>query len=139
MTVVQPIHKKDCKMEKSTYKPMSILPNLSKIHKQLLYGQVFTFFSNFFFHCECSFRMGYSFFFFLFFFYSLFYVDTKFLLYKFTNSTMKLENSEITTKYTLRSLLISQKRLIVFCIIFLLQSYILIVLILSPRELSIHI
>ena len=43
-----PTHKKDCKAEKSNHRPISILPNLSKIHKRLLYDQMYTYFSNFF-------------------------------------------------------------------------------------------
>ena len=33
--VVHPTHKKDYKTVKSNYRPISILPNLSKIHKRL--------------------------------------------------------------------------------------------------------
>ena len=54
--VVHPTHKKECKMEKSNYKPVSILPNLSNIHERLLYGQMYTYFSNVF---QCDFRKGY--------------------------------------------------------------------------------
>ena len=46
--VVHPIHKKDCKTEKSNCRPISILPSLSKIHERLLYDQMHTYFSNFF-------------------------------------------------------------------------------------------
>ena len=45
--VVHPTHKKDCKTEKSNYRPISILSNLSKIHKRLLDDQMYTYFSNF--------------------------------------------------------------------------------------------
>ena len=38
--VVQPTHKKDCKTEKSNYRPISYLPNLSKIHERLLCDQM---------------------------------------------------------------------------------------------------
>ena len=31
--VVRPTHKKGCKTEKSDYRPISVLPNLSKIHE----------------------------------------------------------------------------------------------------------
>ena len=55
-----PTHKKDCKAEKSNYRPISILPNLSKIHERLLYDQMYTYFSNFFPRCQCGFRKGYS-------------------------------------------------------------------------------
>ena len=45
--VVHPIHKKDCKMEKSNYRPISILPNLFKTYERLLHDQMYTYFSNF--------------------------------------------------------------------------------------------
>ena len=44
---VYPTHKKGSKTEKSNYRPISILPNLSKIHKRLFYDQIYTYFSNF--------------------------------------------------------------------------------------------
>ena len=46
--VVHSTHKKDCKTEKLNYRPISILPNSSKIYERLLYDQVYTYFSNFF-------------------------------------------------------------------------------------------
>ena len=58
--VVHPFHKKDCKTEKSNYRPISILPNLSKIHERLLHDQIYTYFSNFFSKYQCDFRKGYS-------------------------------------------------------------------------------
>ena len=38
---VHPTHKRDWKTEKSNYRPVSILPNLSKIHKRLLHDQIY--------------------------------------------------------------------------------------------------
>ena len=58
--VVHPTHKKYCKTEKSNYRPISILPNLSKINERVLYGQICTYFSNFFPQYQCGFRKGYS-------------------------------------------------------------------------------
>ena len=46
--VAHPTHKKDCKTEKSNFRPITIFPNLSKIHERLLYDQIYTYFSNFF-------------------------------------------------------------------------------------------
>ena len=46
--VAHPTHKKDCKTEKSNYRPITIFPNLSKIHGRLLYEKIYTYFSNFF-------------------------------------------------------------------------------------------
>ena len=58
--VVHPTHKKESKMEKSNYRPIRILPNLSKIYERLLYDQIYTFFSNNFPQYQCDFRKGYS-------------------------------------------------------------------------------
>ena len=58
--VVHPTHKKDFKTEKSNYRPICILPNLSKIHEQLLYDQIYTYFSNFFRQYQCGFRKRYT-------------------------------------------------------------------------------
>ena len=52
---VHPTHKKDCKTEKSNYRPISILPNLSKIHERLLYDQMYTYFSNVFLDINVAF------------------------------------------------------------------------------------
>ena len=58
--MVYPIHKKDCETEKSNYRPISILPNLSKIREQLMYDQLYTYSSNFFPQYQRGFRKGYS-------------------------------------------------------------------------------
>ena len=47
VAVVHPTHKKDWKMEKSIYRPISIFPNLSKIHDRIFFYQMYTNFSNF--------------------------------------------------------------------------------------------
>ena len=57
--VVHPIHKKECKTEKSNYRPISILPNLSKIYERLLYDQMYSYFDKFFVKYQCGFRKGY--------------------------------------------------------------------------------
>ena len=58
--VVHPIHKKECKTEKSNYRPISILPNLSKIYERLLYDQMYSYFDKFFVKYQCGFRKGYN-------------------------------------------------------------------------------
>ena len=58
--VVYPIHKKECKTEKSNYRPISILPNLSKIYERLLYDQMYSYFDKFFVKYHCGFRKGYN-------------------------------------------------------------------------------
>ena len=57
--VVHPIHKKECKTEKSNYRPISILPNPSKIYERLLYDQMYSYFDKFFVKYQCGFRKGY--------------------------------------------------------------------------------
>ena len=39
---VTPIHKKDDKTDKTNYRPISILPNLSKAYERLMYNKYFT-------------------------------------------------------------------------------------------------
>ena len=50
-----PTNKKDWTTEKSNYRPISILPNLSKIHERLLYDQMYTYFSNVFLDINVAF------------------------------------------------------------------------------------
>ena len=38
---VTPTHKKDDKTDKENYRPVSILPNLSKAHERLMYNQIY--------------------------------------------------------------------------------------------------
>ena len=119
--VVHPPHKKDCKTEKSNYWPISILPNLSKIHERLLCDQMYTYFSDFSLNINAAFVRD---------------------IVPNTASQQwlkKWKKPEITTKYALRSLLVSQKHFIVFCMIFVLQNYMPLVLILRPWELFMHI
>ena len=58
--MAHPIYKKECKTEKSNYRPISILPNLSKIYERLLYDQMYTYFDKFFVKHQCGFRKGYN-------------------------------------------------------------------------------
>ena len=37
-----PVHKKKEKSDKNNYRPVSILPNLSKIYEEIMYNQLFT-------------------------------------------------------------------------------------------------
>ena len=57
---VIPSHKKDDKMDKTNYRPVSTLPSTSKIYKRLLYSQIETFIGNKLSHNQCGFRKGYS-------------------------------------------------------------------------------
>ena len=43
---VTPIHKKQDKSDKNNYRPVSILPNISKIYKRLIYNQLYDYFDD---------------------------------------------------------------------------------------------
>ena len=58
--VAHPVDKKECKTEKSNYRPISILPNLSKIYESLLYNQMYTYCDKLFVKHQCRFRKGYN-------------------------------------------------------------------------------
>ena len=45
---VTPIYKKDDKTDKTNYRPISILPNLSKIYERLMYNQISPYFDSVF-------------------------------------------------------------------------------------------
>ena len=55
-----PVYKKDSRYEKSSCRPISVLPNLSKIFENVLYNQIFSFFENIFAKCQTGFRKGFS-------------------------------------------------------------------------------
>ena len=55
-----PIFKKLDRNSKSNYRPVSILPTLSKIYKKLLYQQMYDYFDNIFSKYLCGFRRGHS-------------------------------------------------------------------------------
>ena len=57
---VKPIFKKDCKTEKSNYRPISILPNISKIFEHCLHDQLSAFFDDISSPQQCGFRKGYN-------------------------------------------------------------------------------
>ena len=60
MADVVPIFKKDDPFEKANYRPISLLPSLSKVHEKLIYQQLNTFFENKLSPLLCSFRSRYS-------------------------------------------------------------------------------
>ena len=43
---VTPIHKKKGKSDKTNYRPVSILPNISKIYEKLIYNQLYDYFDD---------------------------------------------------------------------------------------------
>ena len=57
---VTPVHKKGRKDMKENFRPVSILPTLSKIFEKCMFAQMSTFFDNIFSNQQCGFRKGYS-------------------------------------------------------------------------------
>ena len=53
------VHKKKSKLSKENYRPISILPNISKVYERCLYDQMSEFF-DIFSKYQCGFRKGYS-------------------------------------------------------------------------------
>ena len=43
---VVPVHKKEIKSDKANYRPVSILPNLSKIYEKIMYQQSYEHFNS---------------------------------------------------------------------------------------------
>ena len=54
---ITPIHKKT---DKENYRPMSILPNLSKVYERLMYNQMYPYFDTLFCKFQCGFRKGFN-------------------------------------------------------------------------------
>ena len=57
---VSPLHKKGRKDNKENYRPVSILPALSKILGRILFEQISVYFDKFLSDQQCGFRKGYS-------------------------------------------------------------------------------
>ena len=57
---IVPVHKKKSKLSKVNYRPISILPNITKVYERCLYDQMSEFFDNIFSKYQCGFRKGYS-------------------------------------------------------------------------------
>jgi len=57
---ITPIHKKDTKCDTKNYRPISILPNLSKIYERCIYDQLYVYFENILSKYQFGFRKGYS-------------------------------------------------------------------------------
>ena len=45
-------------MDKTKYRPISILPTLSKVYEKILYHQIYKYFNNIFSKYLCGFRKG---------------------------------------------------------------------------------
>ena len=57
---ITPIFKKDNRLSKTNYRPISILPTISKIYEKILYIQIYEYFNNIFSKYLCGFRKGHS-------------------------------------------------------------------------------
>ena len=57
---ITPVFKKDSRTEKTNYRPVSILPNLSKIYERLIYNQLSKYLENFLSKFQCGFRKGFN-------------------------------------------------------------------------------
>ena len=57
---IVPAHKKKSKLSKENYRPISILPNVSKIYERCLYDQIATYFEHIFSRYHCGLCRGHS-------------------------------------------------------------------------------
>ena len=57
---VKPVFKKNSRTDKENYRPVSILPNISKIYERCLYKQLYDYFDVIFSRNQCGFRKGFS-------------------------------------------------------------------------------
>ena len=57
---VTPIHKKDDKTDKTNYRPISILPNLSKVYERSMYNRISPYFDSGFSKFQCGFWKGFN-------------------------------------------------------------------------------
>ena len=57
---ITPVHKKDSKSKKDHYRPISVLPNISKIYERLFFKQISEYFEQFLSKYQCGFRKGFS-------------------------------------------------------------------------------
>ena len=57
---VRPIYKKDVRTEKSNYRPISILSNVSKFYERCIYEQMYSYFDKIFSKNQCGFRKGFN-------------------------------------------------------------------------------
>ena len=57
---VKPVFKKNSRTDKENYRPVSILPNISKIYERCLYKQLYDYFDVIFSRNQCGFQKGFS-------------------------------------------------------------------------------
>ena len=58
LTKVTPVHKKGSRYDKGNYRPVSILPNLSKVFERCSHKQISDFFDTILSKYQCGFRKG---------------------------------------------------------------------------------
>ena len=57
---ITPVNKKGSKISKENYRPVSILPNISKMYERCLFKPTSNYFENIFLKFQCGFRQGLS-------------------------------------------------------------------------------
>ena len=57
---VKPVFTKDDKTDKENYRPINILPTLSKVYERLVYNQMYPYFDKLFSKFQCGFRKGFN-------------------------------------------------------------------------------
>ena len=57
---VKPVHKKASRLEKINYRPVSLLPNISKIFERCMHRQISEYFETVLSKFQCGFRKGYN-------------------------------------------------------------------------------
>ena len=57
---ITPVFKKDEKFLETNYRPVSVLPTVSKIYERCLYDQINEYFQSLFSKLQCGFRKGNS-------------------------------------------------------------------------------
>ena len=60
LTYVKPVHKKKSSLEKTNYRPVSLLPNISKVFERCMHKQISEYFKTVLSKFQCGFRKGYS-------------------------------------------------------------------------------
>ena len=58
--IITPVHKKGPKTSKDNFRPVSILPNISKIYERVMFKQMSEFFEPILSKYQCGFRKGFS-------------------------------------------------------------------------------
>ena len=56
---ITPVHKK-LKLNKSNYRPVSVIPNISKLFERCMHRQISEYFETIFSKFQCGFRKGYG-------------------------------------------------------------------------------